>query len=174
MLQAVISDGSNVTLGVSGNISSSDVLCADISPVQSASLTTVSLSVLVQSGANSFGNLSIPKYAIMYGTVPTIYVDNQAPQTQGYTQDDSNYYVWYTTPLSVYELSIVFVTHPSRVAFPFWAFLPVVVMSIAVILMVLVATVSVFRRRREKDLAIRLFTLFSAQLIHIVLHFNRP
>jgi len=51
---------------------------------------------------------------VPYGTTPTVYIDNQPAQNQGYTQDSNNYYVWYTTHFSTHEVSIVFnATSPS-------------------------------------------------------------
>ena len=37
-----------------------------------------------------------------------MYIDGQPAQNQGYTQDNDNYYVWYTTHFSTHQISIVF------------------------------------------------------------------
>jgi hypothetical protein len=57
--------------------------------------------------------VTIPKSAVPYGTTPTIYIDNQPAQNQGYTQDSNNYYAWYTTHFSTHQISIVFTTASS-------------------------------------------------------------
>ena len=54
---------------------------------QSAKTTTVSFTVTGESGTTGFGNITIPKSAVPYGTTPTIYIDGQPAQNQGYTQD---------------------------------------------------------------------------------------
>jgi hypothetical protein len=65
-----------------------------------------------------FGNLTIPKSALPYGATPTIYVDGQIAQNQGYTQDSGNYYVWYTTHFSTDQISIVFGSTPNSTPSP--------------------------------------------------------
>jgi hypothetical protein len=79
-----------------------------ISATQSSVSTKLSFSVTGVSGTTGFGNVTIPKSAIAYGTTPTVYIDNQSALSQGYTQDANNYYVWYTTHFSRPEVSIVF------------------------------------------------------------------
>ena len=75
---------------------------------QSATTTTVSFTVTGENGTTGFGNITIPISAVPYGTTPTIYIDGQPAQNQGYTQDTNNYYVWYTTHFSTHQISIVF------------------------------------------------------------------
>jgi hypothetical protein len=70
----------------------------------------VSFTLNGESGTTGFGNITIPKSAVPYGTTPTLYIDGQPAQDQGYTQDANNYYVWYTTQFSTHEVSIVFTT----------------------------------------------------------------
>ena len=115
-----------------------------ISVNQSSAETTLSFTVTGQSGSAGMGNLTIPKSLVTYGTTPTIYIDNQLCQTQGYTQDAANYYVWYTTHFSTHEVSIVFLGGAS-VEFP----APLVV---AVIVFVVAANLAVLaiRNRRNK------------------------
>ena len=94
---ATTSNGATVDLAISGNITSSQMSNATIATNQSANTTTVSFTVTGESGTTGFGNITIPISAVPYGTTPTIYIDGQPAQTQGYTQDSNNYYVWYTT-----------------------------------------------------------------------------
>ena len=44
------------------------------------------------------------------GLKPTVYIDGQSAQSQGYTEDAKNYYVWYTTKLVMHQILILF-TH---------------------------------------------------------------
>jgi hypothetical protein len=78
----------------------------------------VSFTVTGQSGTTGFGNITIPKSAVPYGTTPTINIDGQPASNQGYTQDSNNYYVWYTTHFSTHEVSIVFTAKSSIPEFP--------------------------------------------------------
>lgn len=46
-----------------------------------------------------------------------VLIDGQEAQSQGYTQDTDNYYIWYTTHFSTHEISIVFTaTNPTPTA----------------------------------------------------------
>ena len=100
--------GATVELTINGNVTSSQMSNIAIISNQSASSTTLSFTITGQSGTTGFGNLTIPKSAVIYGTTPISYVDNQSVSNQGFTQDSSNYYVWYTTHFSTHEVLIVF------------------------------------------------------------------
>ncbi len=110
---ATTDNGSTVNLAISGNITSSQMSNVAITTNKSAATTTVSFTVTGESGTTGFSNMTIPKSAVPYGTKPTIYIDGQTAQDQGYTQDINNYYVWYTTSFSTHQISIVFTTTPS-------------------------------------------------------------
>jgi hypothetical protein len=75
---------------------------------KAASSTTISFTVTGASGTSGFGNITIPKSAVTYGTKPTVSIDGHTVTSQGYTEDASNYYVWYTTTFSTHTVSIVF------------------------------------------------------------------
>ncbi len=103
-----------VDLVVSGNITSSQMSNVTITTNQSANTTILSFNVTGANGSTGFGNITIPKSVVLYGSTPTIYIDNQTAHDQGYTQDANNYYVWYTTHFSPHQISIVFIkTSPS-------------------------------------------------------------
>jgi hypothetical protein len=102
-----------VDLSISGNVTGSQMSNVTMETNQSAASTTMSFIVTGESGTTGFSNITIPKISIPYGTTPTIYIDNQPAQNQGYTQDSNNYYVWYTTHFSTHQVTIQFVV-PSR------------------------------------------------------------
>jgi hypothetical protein len=104
---ATTNTGKTVDLTVAGNVTCSQMSNATIATNESASTTTLSFTITGQ-GGTGFGNISIPLNEVAYGTTPTIYIDNQTAQNQGYCQDSRNYYVWYTTYFSTHEVSIVF------------------------------------------------------------------
>ena len=110
---ATTDSGATVDLAISGNITSSQMSNVTIATNPSADTNTVSFSVTGESGTTGFGNITIPKSAVTYGTTPTIYIDGQPAQNQGYTQNSNNYYVWYTTHFSTHQISIIFTTTSS-------------------------------------------------------------
>ncbi len=117
-LPAMTDAGSTVDLTISGNVTSTQISNVEISTNQSATSTTVSFAVTGEGGTIGFSNVTIPKSAVTYGTTPTIYIDGQPASNQGYTQDNNNYYVWYTTHFSIHQVSIVFTVSSSIPEFP--------------------------------------------------------
>lgn len=105
---ATATNGTIVDLAIGGNITSSQMSNVQIVSNQSAATTTVSFTVTGESGNTGFGNITIPISAVPYGTKPIIFIDGQPAQNQGFTQDNSNYYLWYTTSFSTHHISIVF------------------------------------------------------------------
>jgi hypothetical protein len=103
------------------------------------------------SGTTGFGNITIPKSAVTYGTKPTVSIDGKTATNQGYTQDTNNYYVWYTTTFSTHQISIAFTTSPSPTLTPTTA--PGVPQGYiygivaVVVIVVIIAAVLVLRRR---------------------------
>jgi hypothetical protein len=111
---------------------------------QSAKSTTVSFAVTGEIGTTGFSNITIPKSAVSYGTTPTIYIDNQPVQDQGYTQDAGNYYAWFTTHFSTHQVTIQFAGYPLTAT----SSEHVITLTIIVIAAVLVFTI-VIKRLRE-------------------------
>ncbi len=101
-------EGEIVYLAIGGNITSSQMSNVTIIVDPVAGTTTVSFTVTGQRGTTGFGNLTIPKSAIRYGTEPEIYIDNELVANQGYSQDADNYYVWCTTRFSEHDVKAVF------------------------------------------------------------------
>jgi len=135
--------GSTVELAISGNVTSSQMSNLQIASNQSAAATTVSFTVTGQSGTTGFGNITIPKSAVSYGTAPIIYIDSQPASNQGFAQDANNYYVWYTTSFSTHEVSIVFTAQSSVPEFP-----SSVILSLVIILAISVAVALTLRKRK--------------------------
>jgi hypothetical protein len=53
--------------------------------------------------------MTIAKSNVPYGTAPTVNIDNRRAENQGYTQDNTNYYIWYTTYFSTHHVTILFI-----------------------------------------------------------------
>jgi tungstate transport system substrate-binding protein len=104
-------------LGLGGNVTTTQISNITITPSQSASTTVVAFNITGQSGSG-FSNMTIPKTAIAYGTTPTVYIDGQQAQNQGYAQDTNNFYVWYTTHFSTHQVTILFTVSPSATPSP--------------------------------------------------------
>jgi hypothetical protein len=103
-------------------------------------------------GTTGFSKVTIPKSAVPYGTTPTIYIDNQPAQDQGYTQDSNNYYAWYTTHFSTHEVSIVFTTtapSPSPTAQSSLPQEAIYAVAAAVAIVAIVAVVLVLRKSKK-------------------------
>src|SRR5208283_1347565 len=84
----------------------------------SAKTITVLFNVNGTSGNEYTGNFTIHKSAVDFGTVPEVYIDNIQAVYQGYCQDESNYYVWFTTDFGNHGVNIVFSVPASKAEFP--------------------------------------------------------
>jgi PKD repeat protein len=109
-ITATTSSGASINLTISGNITSSQMSSVMIATSQSANTTTISFTVAGQNGTTGFGNITVPKSAVTCGITPTTFIDGQAAQEQGYSENSNNYYVWYMTHFSSHSISIVFST----------------------------------------------------------------
>ena len=110
-IQAIGGNGENIPLNIEGNITSQQISSATLTTNQSAKTTTIGFTLTGPSGSTGFGNVTVPKSAVSYGTTASIFIDNQKAENQGFTQDADNYYIWYTTHFSTHEVSIVFTTN---------------------------------------------------------------
>jgi hypothetical protein len=134
-------NGTTVQLSISGNITSTQISNAEIHVNQTAATTTLSFNITGEAGSIGFGNITIPKSQVTIGTSPVIYIDSVRAEQQGYTEDEDNYYVWYTTHFSTHELSIVFTGTPLTNApadYTLWIALVAVVVVVCAAVVVLV------------------------------------
>ena len=138
------------SIQVTGNATISGM---KITPYQSNSTTAVTFTIAGQSGTTAVINMTIPMSAIPFGTYPLVYIDGQLAQVQGYTQDGTNYYVWFTTHFSTHQVEIEFTTTPPVTPSPTPApTTPVTLyyVSIIVVIVVVVAVATVLLTRRRK------------------------
>jgi hypothetical protein len=101
-------NGDKIEVAIKGNITRDQISEATIKSYQATAKTNISFILTGPSGTIGFSNMSIPKSAIRYGAIPIVYIDNQQPLNQGYTQDNTNFYVWYTTLISTNYATIQF------------------------------------------------------------------
>jgi hypothetical protein len=106
-MTATTENGTKLFLELSGNITASQISKAILAVNQSAATTTLSFTINGQSGTVGFSNITIPK-VVLTGSTPTILIDNQLAQNQGFTQNALNYYVWYTAHFSSHQIAVIF------------------------------------------------------------------
>jgi hypothetical protein len=146
IVTATTDSGAIVYLLIRGSINNTQMFNVTLSTNQSAATTTLSFFVSGEGGTTGFSNITIPKIAILYGTTPTVYIDNQPAQDQGFTQDLNNFYVWYTTHFSTHFVKVQFVK-PSMTQVFFGPLFSVVIIVPEIIL---IYTVIAFRRLKRK------------------------
>lgn len=126
-MQATSQDDASITLTLHGNLTSAQMSTITLTRDKTANQTALSFAVTGQGGTAGFCNLTVPKSSVVYGALPRVYVDRQLTPNQGWTQDDDNYYVWFTLHFSKHILSIVFTPADSPIQIQFWLALPIVI-----------------------------------------------
>jgi hypothetical protein len=96
-----------------GNVTLWQIASARVYRNQTSSEMIITFTLTGQKGTNGFCNLTIPKSTVSFGTSPAVYIDDELAQNQGFREDSSNYYVWYTTPFSTHQISISFTVESS-------------------------------------------------------------
>ena len=91
--------------------------------------TNVSFTITGSSGTVGFCNMTLPKTALAYGTSPLVYIDGTLAANQGYTQDASNFYVWFTTHFSTHQITIQ-VTTPLSTPIPWYLILAAIIAAL--------------------------------------------
>ena len=122
-----------------------------ITTKQSPATTTLSFTITGESGTEGFSNITIPKGSVNYGSTPTIYIDNKPAQNQGYTQDNTNIYVWYSTHFSSHQVTIQLVIPSAPTTASMGTLLAVAVIIPQIIL--IYTTIAIRRIRRKPDCA---------------------
>lgn len=117
-LYAFTDQGETIKISITGALTSSEITNAYLTTDQKSKSTYLYFNVDSAKPSKGFSNITLPKILIPDGTSPTIYVDDEKAENQGYTQDTTNYYVWYTTDLSRNQISIIFKV-PQDLAFSF-------------------------------------------------------
>jgi hypothetical protein len=147
-VSATIDSGVKVDLAISGNVTAQQMLNVTITSYHTTT-TTVSFTITGPSGTVGFGNMTIPKIAIPYGTNPFVYIDGRLAPDQGYTQNDNNYYVWYTTQFSTHQVTIQFAVPPTPQVVPSGLVLAVGIPVTAIILVLAVLAIKLPRRKND-------------------------
>jgi hypothetical protein len=107
-LSALNSDHTITTLHISGNVNANQFSNTTITPHANTATSTFAFNLSGPSGTDGFLNMTLPKFSVAFGQVPSVYVDNQPVQDQGYTEDGDNYYVWFSVHFSSHLIRIEF------------------------------------------------------------------
>jgi hypothetical protein len=145
IIKAITENGTKINLSVAGNITSQQITNIQIAKNSSSKKITLSFNVNGTTGDEGTANFTIPKSAVDFGTTPKVFIDKQLATDQGYVQDESNYYVWFTTHFSTHEIEIVFSSSLSKAG-------PQIIIYIVAAAATALATVSgfVIYKKREK------------------------
>jgi len=145
-------NGGTADLAIGGNVTVSQMSGVTLLTDYSTASTTISFTVTGESGTTGFSNITVPASAVSFGTTPTVYIDGQVASNQGYTQDSSNYYVWYTIQFTTHQVSIVFATHahsPSPTPAPVIPQGYIYGIVVVVVIVVTVAAVLMLRKSKK-------------------------
>ena len=108
IMRALTDEGQTVNITLSGNVTSSEISNVYLTKDQNTTSAYLYLTVTGASHSTGFCNMTLSKNLIYEGTAPIIYIDDKKAENQGYSQDETNYYVWYTTGFSRHQISIIF------------------------------------------------------------------
>lgn len=131
-----------------GNITSQQITNMQVSTnqTQNNTTTTISFTVSGPTGTTGFSNMTLSKSQIPDGTTPKVYIDGELAANQGYTEDNQNYYVWYTTSFSTHNVKIEFTGQPAAPEEQ-----PILLYAAIITVVALLAVaVLVLSRRRQK------------------------
>jgi hypothetical protein len=96
-LQTIV-DGKNVTLIIEGNVSATQISNLYFETFEEQyNNTHITFDIRGLKGSAGFVNMTIPKNAILGGTEPVVATNGGRPENQGFSQDERNFYVWFTT-----------------------------------------------------------------------------
>lgn len=145
VIQATKDNGQKIELIMNGNLIIMWNSQVNVTANLLTSSTNVTFAIRGWYGRDiDFGNITVPKSAIPYGNIPTVYLDNVSAQDQGYTEDDDNYYVWCTTHLDGYffgPLTIVFAS-PSTTT-------PLIIAALVAAFSIAIVAIFAWRRKNK-------------------------
>ncbi len=137
------------SIGISGNVTAQQISNMTITASQGNETTVITFTITGSSGTNGFINITLPQTAIPYGTTPVVYIDGQKAQNQGYSQDNGNFYVWYTTHFSTHEVSIIFTTPASQQTMAYVE--AGLIVAILILIILAIALYKVLKNRKNKN-----------------------
>jgi hypothetical protein len=143
-------NGETIDLEISGNITSTQMTNVAITSNDTSSTVTLSFKVAGETGTVGFGNITIPKSSVAYGTTPVLYIDGAVTADSGFSEDSANFYVWYTVHFSTHDLTIVFNAPPQPTAQPGLPQTTIIAAAAIVAVIVVISAILLTRRARAK------------------------
>jgi hypothetical protein len=96
-LQVTAANGKNITLTTNGNVSPDQI--SELWFANNEALynnTDIAFKLTGQNNTAQFMNMTVPKNSLLANTAPVITIDGSLAENAGYTQDQDNFYVWFT------------------------------------------------------------------------------
>jgi hypothetical protein len=89
--------GENITLALTGNVSVSQITNFFFMNLPDwYNNTNIDFNLITLNGSTAFVNMTVPKNAILGGTEPVVAINGGLSRNNGFTQDNENFYVWFT------------------------------------------------------------------------------
>jgi DNA-binding beta-propeller fold protein YncE len=146
---ATVDNSTTVKLTISGNVTSTQMSAVAVTTNQTATTTKISFTLTGETGSVGFGNITIPKTAVVYGSIPVVYIDDQPAFSQGYTQDSDNFYVWYTTHFSTHQIHILFSASTTKPTEPWSLMYTVAIVVVVAAIAVVLSAVAITQKRKN-------------------------
>jgi hypothetical protein len=151
-------EGAKINFSISGNMTSQQITNVSLTPNKSSETIAISFTLSGEQGDTGFGNFTIPKSVVDFATSPTIYIDGSIAVDQGYSQDESNYYVWFTTHFSSHDVSIVFSSPVSKSEL--LSQTTIYIVSCVIIISAIVSGIVIYKKRYELQSKFENFKIF--------------
>ncbi|MHB8702284.1 MAG: hypothetical protein ACYC7D_14875 [Nitrososphaerales archaeon] len=103
---ATLASGQTVPVTIYGNESGVEI--ANLQIFNANNTYSVNFQISGTPSTVGFANVTIPKSAVPSGYTPTVYVDGVKALDQSFTEDQSNYYVYFTTHFSTHQILVSF------------------------------------------------------------------
>jgi hypothetical protein len=157
-LEVTAADGKEVTLTINGNVAADQI--SELWYANNAALynnTDIAFTLASQNNTLEFMNMTIPKSALFDGTSPIITINGALAENSGYTQDNSNFYVWFTAPttfgpINRNNVQITFLLTPKLTTIgPSLGYLYTVGIAVVTILVAMLFLLVVYKRNFDKQ-----------------------
>jgi hypothetical protein len=96
-LKVTAADGKEVTLTINGNVAADQI--SELWYASNAALynnTDIAFNLANRNSTVQFMNMTVPKSDVLGGTTPIVTINGVYVKDSGYSQDNANFYVWFT------------------------------------------------------------------------------
>jgi hypothetical protein len=138
------SSGKSIYFPVTGNVTGSQMTGLLLQTFSNNTARAI-FNITGLTDTAGFANITIPKSDLPSGVKPMVYIDGTLAAYQGYTQDATNYYLWFATHFSTHQVVIEF----TRSAYNYTAVYAIIVVLLAVL--IASAVFIMLRKRHEAE-----------------------